>query len=99
RAIISNPDLLIGAETSTATGALDGQPWDRPDVIYNILLLIPILLDIKPILLAFFWGALPTWEQFTSEFETSRLVAQATEKQLKSTWIPATNDISEGALG
>ncbi|CUA69936.1 hypothetical protein RSOLAG22IIIB_08779 [Rhizoctonia solani] len=99
RAVISNPDLLIGAETSAAAGALDGKPWDRPDAIYNILSLIPILPNIRPILVAFFRGALQTWERFTSEFETDGLVAQATEKQRESAWIPATNDISEGALG
>ncbi|KAJ1299347.1 hypothetical protein OPQ81_002682 [Rhizoctonia solani] len=70
-----------------------------PDAIYNILSLIPILPNIQPILVAFFQGALETWEQFTSEFETSGLVAQATETQWKTAWIPATNDISEGALG
>ncbi|CUA68013.1 hypothetical protein RSOLAG22IIIB_07692 [Rhizoctonia solani] len=99
RAIISNPDLLTGAKTSAATGALDGKPWDRPDVICNVLSLIPILPNIQPILVAFFWRALQTWERFTSEFETDGLVAQATEKQRKSTWIPTTNDISKGALG
>ncbi|KAH7334604.1 hypothetical protein B0J17DRAFT_721003 [Rhizoctonia solani] len=99
RTIILNPNLLIGAETSAATGALDGQSWDRPDVIYNILLLVPILPDIQPILVAFFWGALQTWEQFTSEFETSGQVTQATKRQRESAWMPATNDISEGALG
>ncbi|KAJ1309410.1 hypothetical protein OPQ81_006187 [Rhizoctonia solani] len=99
RAIILDPNLLIGAEASAATGTLDGQAWDRPDAIYNILLLIPILPNIQPILVAFFQGALETWERFTSEFETSGLVAQATETQRKTAWIPATNDISEGALG
>ncbi|KAH7343193.1 hypothetical protein B0J17DRAFT_738164 [Rhizoctonia solani] len=89
----------IGAKTSAATGALDGQSWDRPDVIYNILSLVPILPDIQPILVAFFWGALQTWERFTSEFETSGQVTQATKRQRESAWMPATNDISEGALG
>ncbi|KDN43886.1 hypothetical protein RSAG8_05879, partial [Rhizoctonia solani AG-8 WAC10335] len=99
RVIISNPNLLIASDASAATGALDGQPWDRPDVIYNILSLIPILPNIRPILVAFFQGALETWERFTSEFETGGLISQATEKQHKSAWIPATNDVSEGALG
>ncbi|CUA67556.1 Eukaryotic translation initiation factor 3 subunit A [Rhizoctonia solani] len=99
QAIISNPNLLIGLGASAATGALDGRPWDRPDVVYNILSLTPILPDIQPILVAFFQGALKTWERFTSEFKTDGVVNQASETQRQSAWIPATNDLSEGALG
>ncbi|CUA67986.1 Myosin-10 [Rhizoctonia solani] len=99
QAIINNPDLLLGADTSYTTGTLDGQSWDRPEVIYCVLSMVKDLPDIRPALVAFFEGALKSWERFTVEYDDGGIIAQATAKQRKSAWVSPTNDVSEGALG
>jgi hypothetical protein len=99
KAVIENPDLLLAPDSSAETGALEGPGWDRPDVIYRVLSLAPKLPNLRPMLVAFFTGALGTWERFTAEFAVGGSIAQATLKQLQSAWISPTNDVSEGALG
>ncbi|KDN38969.1 hypothetical protein RSAG8_09126, partial [Rhizoctonia solani AG-8 WAC10335] len=100
RSIIEQPDLLLGSGASYQTGSLDGSQWDRPDVIYTIQWLASQLPDLRQMLIAFFSGALSTWERFTSEFDSDdSVIARATPKQRESAWVPPTNDISEGSLG
>ncbi|KAJ1300458.1 hypothetical protein OPQ81_005273 [Rhizoctonia solani] len=99
RSIIQNPDLLLAPEAALTNATLDGQIWDQPKVIYAVLYRIPHLPNIRPILVAFFEGALKTWERFTSEFNSDGIIAQATPEQRESAWIAPTNDTSEGALG
>lgn len=99
QAIIADPSLLLAANASAATGALDGLNWDRQDVIYRVISLSPKLPNLQCILVAFFNGALETWERFTTEFASDGTIAQATNSQRESTWISPTNDVSEGALG
>ncbi|EUC58491.1 hypothetical protein RSOL_260260 [Rhizoctonia solani AG-3 Rhs1AP] len=100
RAIIKEPDLLLGSDASYQTGSLDGSQWDRPDVVYTIQWLASQLPDLRLVVIAFFSGALSTWERFTSEFDSDdSVIARATPKQRESAWVPPTNDISEGSLG
>ena len=62
-------------------------------------MLSPQLPHLQPVLVAFFKGALITFERFTSEFAPGSPIdlASATEKELA--WMPPTNDVNEGALG
>ncbi|KAG8709460.1 hypothetical protein FRC09_000664 [Ceratobasidium sp. 395] len=99
RAIIQNPELLLSPEALATTGTLDGESWDRPEVIYRVTYLASRLPSIRLLLVAFFEGALGTWERFTTEFDNDSIISQATPKQRQSAWMTPTNDISEGALG
>ncbi|KAF8960711.1 hypothetical protein BDZ97DRAFT_1597629, partial [Flammula alnicola] len=48
---------------------------------------------------AFFRGALATWERFSSEFAPGGLIDESSAEEKHLAWMPATNDINEGALG
>lgn len=99
RAIIQNPDLLLSPDATGETGALDAQHWDRPEVVYCALSWVHKLPHIRPILIAFFNGALNAWERFTTEFSAEGVISQATPEQRQSAWMHPTNDASEGSLG
>ena len=99
RAIIENPDLLLACDAVASTGALEGEVWDRPDFIYCVLSISSRMPHLRPLLVAFFEGALKTWERFTTEFAPEGTIARATPEQRASAWVNPTNDVSEGALG
>ncbi|KAJ1309800.1 hypothetical protein OPQ81_006565 [Rhizoctonia solani] len=99
RAIIEKPDILLGQDASAERGSLDGGVWDRPEVVYRISWMSHKLPDLRTMLVAFFEGALETWERFTSEFKEGGVIAQATQEQRDMAWVTPTNDISEGLLG
>jgi len=70
---------------------------DKPKYYDNhILSTFP---HIHGLLTAFFKGAEETWKQFTSEFAPDGLIDQSTAEEKELAWMPATNDINEGALG
>lgn len=100
RLIISSPDILLSLESeSYTTAALDGRPWEKPLAVSAVLALSPLLPHLKPLLVAFFMGALETWERFTSEFETGGAVDLSTAEERDLAFMPSTNDANEGALG
>ena len=99
RAIIENPDLLLACDAVASTGALEGEVWDRPDFIYCVLSISSRTPHLRPLLVAFFEGALKTWERFTTEFAPEGTIARATPEQQASAWVNPTNNVSEGALG
>ncbi|KAF8599190.1 hypothetical protein BDV93DRAFT_560601 [Ceratobasidium sp. AG-I] len=95
RAIISAPSLLLSKTSCAATGALGGGVWDRPDVIYCILNLVDKLPHLEKALVAFFEGALATWERFTTEFAAGGTIEGVTTSQRASIYNTATNDRME----
>ena len=97
--IIGDPDFLIGANASFEMGSLDGKKWNNPEVVNVVLQMIPELPHFKELLVAFFIGAAETWKRFISEFAPGGLIDEATVEEKKLAWMPATNDINEGALG
>ncbi|KAI0066539.1 hypothetical protein BV25DRAFT_1868215 [Artomyces pyxidatus] len=99
RLIIADPDLLLSSSTSYETGSLDGKPWERPEAVYAVLRRIPQLPHIRGALVAFFEGALETWERFTSEFAPGGKIAQTTAAERELAFILPTNDPSEGGVG
>ncbi|KAF8601835.1 hypothetical protein BDV93DRAFT_445204 [Ceratobasidium sp. AG-I] len=99
RAIIETPDLLLACDATASSGALEGEVWDRPDFIYCIISISSRTPYLRPLLVAFFEGALKTWERFTAEFAPEGTIARATPEQRASAWVSPTNDVSEGALG
>jgi hypothetical protein len=58
QALIDNPDLLLGAEANAKSGSLLGEKWDRPDIMYYILQMVPRLPNLKIILVEFLWSEL-----------------------------------------
>ena len=96
--IIDDPDILLGDGVSYQKDVF-GQKWHRPDAFETVHKLSPQLPHLQPVLVAFFKGALITFERFTSEFAAGSPIdlASATEKELA--WMPPTNDVNEGALG
>ncbi|KAF8594924.1 hypothetical protein BDV93DRAFT_564910 [Ceratobasidium sp. AG-I] len=99
RAIISAPSLLLSKTSCAATGALGGGVWDRPDVIYCILNMVDKLPHLEKALIAFFEGALVTWERFTTEFAVGGAIEGVTAPQRASIYNTPTNDRMEGLLG
>jgi hypothetical protein len=99
RAIIANPDLLISATTSYETGSMDRKIWERPDAVYAVLSYAPHLPHLRGALVAFFEGALDTWEHFTDEYRPEGAIASASISQHRHAYMKTTNDDNEGALG
>ncbi|KAH9949428.1 hypothetical protein B0H21DRAFT_820030 [Amylocystis lapponica] len=97
--IIDDPELLLSPHVSHQTGATDGQMWEKPTAITTVHDLAPRLPYLKPITVAFFRGALETWERFTAEFSPGGLIDLASASKRESAWMPSTNDANEGALG
>ncbi|KAF8804582.1 hypothetical protein BYT27DRAFT_7213745 [Phlegmacium glaucopus] len=97
--IISNPDILLGNDVSCSSATLDGEEWQNPAVVKKIHELSPTLPHLRDLLLVFFKGAAETWEHFTSEFAPGGLIDEATTEEKELAWMPATNDVNEGALG
>ncbi|KZT34690.1 hypothetical protein SISSUDRAFT_1052433 [Sistotremastrum suecicum HHB10207 ss-3] len=60
KAIIQDPSLLVSNNVSCITGAMDGQQWERPEVVYAIQQMSPTLPHLSALLVAFFEGALQT---------------------------------------
>jgi hypothetical protein len=97
--IIACPDLLISADVSHVEATLNGKAWNNPKAINAVVDLMPTLPHLKPITVAFFRGALVTWERFSSEFAPGGLIDEASADEGHLAWMPATNDVNEGALG
>jgi hypothetical protein len=57
------------------------------------------LLHLKGALVAFFKGALETWDHFTSEFASDGNIANMTNSKHHQAWMKLTNDDNEGGLG
>ncbi|EJD48804.1 hypothetical protein AURDEDRAFT_122735 [Auricularia subglabra TFB-10046 SS5] len=82
-------------------GSLFGDPFDDP-MLFTVLddlqrrgLLPQLEVPVK----AFFAGAADGWRQFSKEFLPGGSIASATEDQLATTIVPATNDHSESLVG
>ena len=99
KAVIQNPELLIGQNVSHKTGVLDGLSWHSPDIVAAIQNMKPKLPHLKELLVRFFKGAAQGWKRFTSEFTPGGLIDEATAEEKDLAWLPTTNDANEGALG
>lgn len=97
--IIADPDLVIGANASGATGTFDGHTWHNKTVAKAVQEWIPKILYFRDAFVVFMEGCLETWTRFTSEFEAGGLIDGLTAEEREAAWMPATNDINEGALG
>jgi hypothetical protein len=78
---------------------MDGKSWGDSEAVKAVCKLSSSLPHLKPVLVAFFTGALETWERFTEEFDDDGDVASLTSEEREKAWLPPTNDVNEGALG
>ena len=97
--IIEDPSFLLGDNATYEMGTADGKEWHSKSVIDIINQMKPSLPHLETLLVAFFRGALVTWRIFTSEFAPGGLIDEATAEEKDLAWMPATNDVNEGALG
>ncbi|KDQ50350.1 hypothetical protein JAAARDRAFT_200032 [Jaapia argillacea MUCL 33604] len=97
--IVDNPEILLSPDATYVHGALDGQQWHRPEAIYAAIRMMPNLPDLRTMVVAFFKGALETWERFTTEFLPGGVIANLSEAQREKIFIKPTNDDNEGGLG
>ncbi|KAK0421689.1 hypothetical protein EV421DRAFT_1894230 [Armillaria borealis] len=88
--IIADPDLVIGPKATSATGTFDGKPWHNENMFKVVQ---------EWIFIAFMKGCLVTWIRFTSEFKAGGMIDGLTAEEREAAWMPATNDVNEGALG
>ncbi|KIM89184.1 hypothetical protein PILCRDRAFT_2457 [Piloderma croceum F 1598] len=78
---------------------MDGKIWERPDAVYAVLGYAPRLPHLRGALVAFFEGALDTWERFTDEYRPEGAIASASISERRRAYMKTTNDDNEGALG
>ncbi|KAJ7620143.1 hypothetical protein FB45DRAFT_745577 [Roridomyces roridus] len=100
--LISTPSLLFGPEISYETGALDGQQWERPEVIYAVAAMAPSLPHLEGALRAFLEGALETWIRFTAADFASKQkygIPTLSVAEQNAAAMSSTNDANEGTLG
>jgi hypothetical protein len=60
--IIGNPGLLLDPDVTHTMGALYGMLWERSEAFYTIHSMLLTLPHLSNVLVAFFEGALETWE-------------------------------------
>ncbi|EIW76785.1 hypothetical protein CONPUDRAFT_21718, partial [Coniophora puteana RWD-64-598 SS2] len=101
--LIENPGALMehDIKNSYIKATLDNRPWDNEQAVIAVLTLHrkDRLPNLNEVLVAFLKGALDTWHRFTTEFESTGLIATASEEETDLVFIPATNDENEGLLG
>ena len=73
--------------------------WTQPDAMYAVLRLAPTLPHLRPLVRAFFEGALETWVRFSVEFVEGGVISGITVSERRVAWMETTNDLNEGALG
>lgn len=78
---------------------MDAKAWYNPDAIGAVHKVAPRLPNLQDALVAFFNGALATWERFTAEFEEGSSVYDLSPSEKDLALHPPTNDVNEGALG
>ena len=100
--MISNIDIVLGAEATYNTASLDGRPFERPEAFYAVQAMIQdptTYPHLQRLLIAFLHGALKTFTRFTSEFGAGSVIAGTTPTQRDLARMETTNDANEGALG
>ena len=72
--------------------------WEWPEAMYAVLQLAKGLPHLWGTVIAFFEGALATWDQFTLEFAPGGMIANSTESERQQAWMGPSNDPNEGGL-
>ncbi|KAJ7478520.1 hypothetical protein FB451DRAFT_1131708 [Mycena latifolia] len=99
RAVVANPDVILGPNASWATASMDGKSWDNPELFYKIMSRQNELPGLRECLVSFFGGALDTWERFSEDYAEGGIISEFSADERKRAWLPTTNDVNEGTLG
>ncbi|KAF7318204.1 hypothetical protein HMN09_00328700 [Mycena chlorophos] len=94
-----NPELLFGPSATYETATLDGQPWERPEVIYRIQSVAPGMPHLAGLIVSWCEHTLPKWDEFTTEFVENGPIAVLSEEERRLAWMRASNCENEGQLG
>lgn len=99
--IADSPEILLGNDAPSTSAILDGGQWERPEICYTIHRLDQAgeLPHLRPLITAFFAGAVHGWGRFTTEFAPGGRVDLATPAELDAAHMRPTNDVCEGTLG
>ncbi|KZV81121.1 hypothetical protein EXIGLDRAFT_629009, partial [Exidia glandulosa HHB12029] len=99
--IIANPDLLLSpdAPSNYAAGALDGNQWEHPEIVFAVHQRMHEYPHLRGALVAFFKGALEVWERFAAEYRTGGVIDTLSDSERADIFMPNTNDACEGAVG
>ncbi|CAK5280771.1 unnamed protein product [Mycena citricolor] len=97
--LIANTDLILSPEASFVDGALDGKPWEHPEVFYAIQFMAKDLPNLHSCLVAFLRGTVNTWRRFGEEFRPDGVLAGLSPEARAGIFINPTNDHCEGGLG
>src|SRR5437667_9646500 len=96
-AVIANPEILLPNHGTYKSGSMDGKPWYTPEAVEAVKKLSPSLPHLKPLLVAFFKGALSAWKRFSMEFDEDGQIHGATASEKKRAHRPPKTDDNEGA--
>ncbi|GJE89766.1 hypothetical protein PsYK624_058730 [Phanerochaete sordida] len=98
--LIDNPTLILSPDAEPASATLDGSvEWRHPNAVAAMHELAPTMPHLQPLLVAFFKGALATWERFCGEFAPGGIIDTSTAQERHRAWMQPCNDACEGILG
>ncbi|KAL5512075.1 hypothetical protein ACEPAG_3596 [Sanghuangporus baumii] len=100
KTLINDSLIILAPDADPRKATLGGlEEWISADCVSAIHSYKPNLPYLEAIFKAFLLGTLETWERFSVEFNGAGIIAGLTGKECELAWMPATNDINEGALG
>ncbi|KAJ6601899.1 hypothetical protein DFH09DRAFT_1069447 [Mycena vulgaris] len=84
RAVVADPDVILGSDALWVTASMDGTPWDNPELLSHAKMFFPDSGNVS----------LRSLEGPWSHGNISRRI------MLRALlWLPTTNDLNEGGLG
>ncbi|KAE9392379.1 hypothetical protein BT96DRAFT_830646 [Gymnopus androsaceus JB14] len=99
KAVIDNPDIVLGANTFHVPATLGGEQFYHSEVMYAVHRMAPSLLHLCPLVQRFFTGAYEAWPRFMTEFAAGGKIAHLTEEERKCATQSTNNNLNESAFG
>lgn len=99
KAVIDDPDVVLGMQAFHTPATLGGQQFHCPEVMYAVHRLAPLFPHLSPLVQRFFTGAYKAWPRFMTEFIGEGSVSQLTAEERKRAGWNNTNDLNESAFG
>ncbi|KAJ7824394.1 hypothetical protein B0H14DRAFT_2369645, partial [Mycena olivaceomarginata] len=99
--IIACPQLITGADMTFKTSTLNGQRWQKPEIVYAALAKIAEwkLEHVDKLIVAYCKGALATWIRFDTEWSEDGPISKLSAENIERAWLEVTNDGNESELG
>ena len=83
KAVIDNPDVVLGANTFHVPATLGGEQFSCPKVMYIVHRMALSLPHLCPLVQRFFTGAYEAWPRFMTEFAAGGKIAHLMEEECK----------------